>query len=96
MDIEHLVTMANQIGAFFETEAERGEAADAIANHLKKFWDPRMRKQIVAHVEEHSGLGLKDIVVEAIRLNRDSLCGSDRIILADERWLGPPGSSDAG
>jgi len=96
MNIEHLVTMANQIGTFFEAEAESWEAANDIANHLKKFWDPRMRKQIVAHVEENNGLGLKDIVIDAIRANRDSLCGGDQVIMADERWVGPPGSSDAG
>ena len=77
MDIEHLVTMANQIGAFFETEAERGEAADAIANHLKKFWDPRMRRQIVAYVEQNNGLGLNDAVLEGIRLHRDRLWGGE-------------------
>jgi formate dehydrogenase subunit delta len=82
MKIEHLVTMANQIGTFFEAEAERGEAANDIANHLKKFWDPRMRRQIVAHVEENNGIGLKDIVAEAIRLHRHSLCGGEEAIRA--------------
>jgi formate dehydrogenase subunit delta len=96
MNVEHLVTMANQIGTFFEAEAERGEAANDIANHLKKFWDPRMRRQIVAYVEEENGLGLNDIVLEAIRLNRDSLCGGSQAILADDRWVGPSGASDAG
>jgi len=82
MNIEHLVTMANQIGTFFEAEAEREEAANNIANHLKKFWDPRMRRQIVTHVEENNGLGLKDVVIEAIRSNRNSLCGGDQPIRA--------------
>ncbi len=75
MEIGHLVHMANQIGAFFQAEPDRATALAGIATHLKRFWDPRMRKQIVAWVDEHGGEGLSDSVVEAIRLNRENLAG---------------------
>ena len=71
MDIEHLVYMANQIGAFFEGEPDQQVGVNAVANHLKKFWDPRMRKAILQHVEDQGGDGLKNIVSSAIKLNRD-------------------------
>jgi formate dehydrogenase subunit delta len=37
--------MANQIGKFFEYQ-KKNEVVPGIANHIKKFWDPRMRQAI--------------------------------------------------
>ena len=51
MSPERLAYMANQIGKFFAHRQESAAAAD-IADHLRKFWDPRMRKQIVAMLDE--------------------------------------------
>ena len=59
MDIEHLVTMANEITAFFESEDKPTALAQSI-NHLRKFWDPRMRKQIVAFAAS-GGHGLSEL-----------------------------------
>lgn len=47
---QKLVYMANQIGKFFVAQ-DRTTAPDRIAEHLVKFWDPRMRKAILAHVD---------------------------------------------
>lgn len=69
MDINHLVKMANQIGQFFEAEPDQTQAAQDIASHIKRFWDPRMRKAIVTYVET-DGKELKDIVNTAIRQHR--------------------------
>jgi formate dehydrogenase subunit delta len=66
MDIENLIKMANRIGDFFGAWPDRDQARSEIANHLKRFWDPRMRNQIVRHVRERGGEGLGAIVVEAI------------------------------
>lgn len=65
MEIQHLVKMANQIGQFFEAEPDRDQAILDIATHLKRFWDPRMRKAIVAHAET-GGENLKEIVATAL------------------------------
>ncbi|EGV33392.1 formate dehydrogenase subunit delta [Thiorhodococcus drewsii AZ1] len=67
MDIQNLVKMANSIGGFFGAWPDRKQGRDEIASHLTRFWDPRMRAQIVAHVETTGGEGLDTIVVEAIR-----------------------------
>ena len=48
MDSHHLVTMVNEIAAFFAGE-DPGKAAENVANHLRRYWDPRMRRQIVEH-----------------------------------------------
>ncbi len=57
MKPEKLVTMANQIGAFFASQ-KGDEAVHSIVDHLKKFWDPRMRAAILAHLEA-GGEGLE-------------------------------------
>jgi formate dehydrogenase subunit delta len=61
-----LVYMANQIGTFFATQ-DRKNASGKIAEHILKFWDPRMRAQIMAHVAS-GGAGLDPQALEAIRL----------------------------
>ncbi len=73
MDGEHLIRMANQIGAFFAAEPDRPAALEGVANHLKRFWDPRMRKQIVQMLEDGQAEGMQPLVREAIRINRDRL-----------------------
>jgi formate dehydrogenase subunit delta len=64
MSSDRLVTMANQIGQFFSPQRE-GDAVAAIANHLRKFWDPRMRAAIIAHLER-GGEGLEEPVRQAV------------------------------
>jgi formate dehydrogenase subunit delta len=65
--------MANQIGSFFESYPDQVEASAEIANHLRKFWEPRMRRAMLKHVDEHQGEGLDAIVLAAIRTHRQSL-----------------------
>ena len=66
MTIQHLVHMANQVAAFFASYPE-AEAVEGTANHLKSFWDPRMRREIEAHLAEMAGAGLSHIALEAVK-----------------------------
>ncbi len=61
-----LVYMANQIGAFFAAQGH-DKAVAGIADHIAKFWEPRMRAQIFAHLA-HGGEGLDPFVKEAIEI----------------------------
>ncbi len=65
MQTEKLVYMANQIGKFFAAQSagEGGEDAAAVdvADHLKKYWDARMRMALLAHLAS-GGAGLDPIV----------------------------------
>lgn len=65
MNIDRLVAMANDIAAFFASEPDRSTAAAAVANHLTRFWDPRMRRQIVAH-QQAGGQGLSKVASAAV------------------------------
>jgi len=72
MNTPHLVKMANQIGQFFEAEADQAQAMKDIASHLKRFWEPRMRRAIIAHVEQGGG-DLLQIVAQAITTHKQLL-----------------------
>ena len=67
---DNLIRMANQIGTFFESMPERNEAYEGIAQHLKKFWDPRMRRALLARLDALDEHGLSDIVQAALRNHR--------------------------
>ena len=73
MHIDTLVRMANQIGVFFEAMPDRAEAVDGIAHHLTRFWEPRMRRELLAQVDGGAAAQLKGIVAEAIARHRASL-----------------------
>ncbi len=68
---EHLVQMANDIAHFFASEPKHADAVAGIANHIQRFWDPRMRRQIMAHLDS-GGDGLEDSVREALARLRQS------------------------
>jgi len=65
MSPDKLVYMANQIGKFFAHQGE-DKAVAGVADHLEKFWDPRMRAAIVAHLDA-GGNGLDPLAREAIK-----------------------------
>ncbi len=65
MNIDRLVTMANDIAAFFAAEPDRAIAVAAVANHLTRFWEPRMRRQIIEH-QRSGGRGLSELASAAI------------------------------
>jgi formate dehydrogenase subunit delta len=73
MHIDSLVRMANQIGDFFEAMPERGEALEGIAQHLKKFWEPRMRHELLAYLDSGQTTELHAMVLEAIQQHRSLL-----------------------
>jgi len=89
-----LIYMANQIAKFF---AAQGEAAAAgVADHLRAFWDPSMRTEIIAWVQA-GGDGLSPVAEAAVRLLPPTGAGEVRAELAaaGKRTARRPGD-DAG
>lgn len=64
MSPDKLVYMANQIGKFFRSQGDDAAVAGT-AEHIRKFWDPRMREAIFSHVAG-GGEGLDPPVRKAI------------------------------
>ena len=67
MNVDRLVAMANDISAFFAGESDRAAAAGNVAHHLTRFWDPRMKKEIIRHYRAGGG-GLSDVAAAGIAL----------------------------
>jgi formate dehydrogenase subunit delta len=65
MNIAQLTKMVNDISAFFESESGRDKAIEDVAVHMRRFWDPRMRREIVAHYAK-GGEGLSGLSLAAV------------------------------
>lgn len=66
MPPEKLIYMANQIAKFFAHQSKAAAVA-AIADHLAKFWDPRMRTQIIELAATEEGTGLDPLALAAVQ-----------------------------
>jgi formate dehydrogenase subunit delta len=65
---EHLVAMANDIANYFRIQG-RDEAIAGIANHIQRYWTPRMRQKLNAYLAQGHG-GLDELPRAAVdRLN---------------------------
>jgi formate dehydrogenase subunit delta len=64
MSHDKLFYMANQIGKFFASNPH-DTAVEGIADHIAKFWEPRMRQKIYAQMAQDSH-GLDPLPKEAL------------------------------
>lgn len=62
----HLVKMANDISHFFQSDPDPASSVQGMVDHLRRFWEPRMRKAIVKHYQA-GGEGLTDLAKEAVK-----------------------------
>jgi len=65
--------MANQIGEFFSAYPDRDEALEGIANHIRKFWEPRMRLKLFESIDQGLTGELSELVAQSLALHRTSL-----------------------
>ena len=87
-----LVRMANDIGKFFRSQGEE-RALIGISNHIKLFWEPRMKKQIFAHLDE-GGAGLDPLTLKALQKLKTDMRGKStaaeaQAALAEMAEVGP-------
>ena len=73
MKTEHLISMVNRIGQFFQAMPDHDEALEGIAMHVKRFWEPRMRRELLEYVDSQGGKGVEPVVLEALRQHRQLL-----------------------
>jgi formate dehydrogenase subunit delta len=66
MNPAQLTKMVNDIATFFEGESGPDKAVAEVASHMQRFWDPRMRREIVAHYAK-GGDGLSEIALKAVK-----------------------------
>lgn len=75
MDTDGLARMANRIADFFEAMPDREQAIEDIASHIRKFWEPRMRRALLA-LFDGGGDGLGELVLAAISRHRALVAGA--------------------
>lgn len=66
MKIEILIRMANEIARNLRTQPG-DQAASATAEHIRSFWTPGMRADLITHART-GGEGLDEIALEAAHL----------------------------
>jgi formate dehydrogenase subunit delta len=71
--VDNLVRMANGIGDFFSAMPDQEEARRDLATHIRKYWEPRMRRGIFEHLEREQGAGLREIVLVTLKEYRTEL-----------------------
>jgi len=75
MNVEHLIQMANQIGAYFAADPDRAAARAGIADHLTRFWEKRMRQSLYASLDQGAVNDLAPLVGEALAEYRERILG---------------------
>jgi len=73
MNPQKLITMANQIAAHFQSEPDKAEAVEHTAGHIKKFWEPRMRRELLAYFDQHGTEGMHELLAAALQERRAEL-----------------------
>lgn len=82
LDLGRLIAMANQIGDFFAPYPP-GQREEGIRNHLRHYWDPRMRDALLAHIDATRGEGLHPHVLVGAQRLREAPLGP-------AAYAGPP------
>jgi formate dehydrogenase subunit delta len=68
MNTDLMIKMLNEISAFFAGEDDQEQAARDIQNHVHRYWEPRMRAQLLEYFEQRHGAGLSELALQAVRL----------------------------
>jgi formate dehydrogenase subunit delta len=71
MNTDLMIKMLNEIGAFFQGEPDKESAARGVKNHIRRYWEPRMRAQLLEYFEQRKGAGLSELALRAVELLRE-------------------------
>jgi formate dehydrogenase subunit delta len=93
-NLEKLVYMANQIARNFEAIGHEA-AAQATADHIASFWDPRMKALIFAHLDQGGG-DLAPSAADALRQLRDRGNPASQTRATEFNAVHESGHADAG
>ncbi|SDW58395.1 formate dehydrogenase subunit delta [Pseudomonas sp. NFACC08-1] len=66
MSSDSLIKMANQIAQYFATEPDHTLAVNGVRQHIKSFWTPGMRRDLLAWEKKHPDAALHPLVLAAL------------------------------
>ena len=92
---ERLIFMANQIASFFDSQPGSGQAA-AVADHIRAYWVPQMRRTIVEHLHDHAGEGLSPLAIAGVKLLEKPVVDTQVILAEAGRPSAKAPGDDAG
>ncbi len=72
MDDANLIRMANRIGDFFAGMSDEAEAREGVAQHIRRYWAPLMRRQVYAAIDAGAE-GMQPLVAAALEEHRRQL-----------------------
>jgi len=70
MQESHLMRMGNQIATFFDSMPDRQDAMVELATHLRKFWEPRMRRAFLSEFDSGNVQGMHPFLVTTVQQHR--------------------------
>lgn len=70
MDTNNLVHMANRIADFFDAMPDRAEALDGVAHHIRRYWEPRMRRLLLAAADAGTLGDARPLLLETLGQRR--------------------------
>jgi formate dehydrogenase subunit delta len=70
MQNSNLTRMGNQIATFFASMPDREEALLDLATHLRKFWEPRMRRAFLDEFDSGHVGSMHPLLVTAVQQHR--------------------------
>lgn len=71
--VSHLIRMGNQIATFFASMPDEEEALLDLSTHLKKFWEPRMRREFLGMVDAGDTATMHPLLLKAANQHRAML-----------------------
>jgi len=78
MNTDLLIKMANEISEFFAGASPGEQAARDVAAHLKRYWEPRLRAQMLKYCAERHGAGLNDVARAAVGVLQAEASAADQ------------------
>ena len=72
MRAEYIIKQANQIASFFESMPDQAQADRDFVTHIRKFWDPRMRRDLLNLVSD-APADAHPMVIRAVRAYRGEI-----------------------
>lgn len=67
MNPQYLISMVNDISNFYVSQGTLQEAAAQVESHVARYWEQRMRHQIIDHLRS-GGDGLSEVSRAAVKL----------------------------
>ncbi|MEP6564285.1 MAG: formate dehydrogenase subunit delta [Mesorhizobium sp.] len=92
---EKLVRMANQIAAFFHSKP-REEGIAGVAEHINKFWEPRMRRQFFEMLDSGSTEFNELVVAASAKIRRPNAPEGAGFVAGADVERGAPGGKGTG